>query len=162
MHEGIAAVSEGPYDFSEDVDKGHGRVEIRRVWATSDIAWCSTREQWPGLRTWAAVECERSIGQKTSVERRCFISSPSPHAATLARLVRDPWRIEHELHWELDVAFNEDPCRLRTANAADNLSRFRRVALSLLKQERTHRLGIQNKRLQACWDKAYLLKLLAT
>jgi len=162
LDEGIAAGFEGPHDFHEDVDKGHGRIEIRRVWATDDIAWCSAKERWPGLRTWVAVECERIIGEKTSLERRYFISSLPPQAAAIGQLVRDHWRIENGLHWELDVAFGEDHSRLRTANAAENLSRFRRVALSLLKQERTHKLGIRNKRLRAGWDERYLLKILAT
>jgi predicted transposase YbfD/YdcC len=77
---GIARGFDGPHDYDEDVDKGHGRIEIRRVWATDDIAWFSGKERWPGLRTWAAVECERVVGDQTCVERRHFISSRPPQA----------------------------------------------------------------------------------
>jgi len=162
LDEGIARGFDGPHDYHEDVDKGHGRIEIRRVWATGDIAWFTGKERWPGLRTWAAVECERMIGDQTSVERRYFISSLPPDAKTIGSLVRQHWQIENGLHWGLDVAFAEDQNRLHTGHAAENLSRFRRVALSLLKQESTNKLGTKNKRLRAGWDEDYLLKILAT
>jgi len=162
LDEGIGRGFDGPHDFHEDADKGHGRIEIRRVWATSDIAWFTGKDRWPGLRTWAAVECERRAGDHTSVERRYFISSLPADAKTIGHLVRAHWQIENGLHWILDVGFAEDQDRLRSGHAAENLSRFRRVALSLLKQESTHKLGIRNKRLRAGWDEDYLLKILAT
>lgn len=162
LDEGIAKGFDGPHDYHEDVDKGHGRIEIRRVWATDDIAWFTGKDRWPGLRTWAAVECERTVGGHVSTERRYFISSLPPDAKTIGQRVRQHWSIENGLHWCLDVAFAEDQTRLRTGNAAENLSRIRRVALSLLKQESTSKLGIKNKRLHAGWDEDYLLKILAT
>jgi predicted transposase YbfD/YdcC len=162
LDEGIARGFEGPHDYHEEIDKGHGRIEIRRVWVTDDIAWFSAKDRWQGIRTWAAVECERMSGDHTSVERRYFISSLPPDAKNMGQLVRQHWGIENGLHWCLDVAFAEDQTRLHTGYAAENLSRIRRTVLSLIKQESTNKLGIRNKRLRAGWDEDYLLKILAT
>jgi len=68
--------------------------------------------------------------------------------------------VENELHWQLDVGFREDLCRVRVQNAAENLARIRRVALSILKQDEILKAGIQGKRLKAAWDHNFLLTLL--
>lgn len=108
-----------------------------------------------------AVECTRTIGEKTSTERRHFISSHSGRQAQkLAVLIRNHGRVENERHGTLDVCFNEDQCRVRVANAAENLARIRRISLLLLKQEKTCKLGIQSKRAKAAYDRNYLLTLL--
>jgi len=159
---GIAQGFEGAHDFHEEADKGHGRVEIRRVWATDNIAWFPDKDRWPGLRTWAAVECERTVGDNVSTERRYFISSVPPNAKAIGYAVRQHWQIENGLHWVLDVSFAEDQNRLRTGHSAENLARIRRIALSLLKRETTNKNGIKNKRLTAGWNEDYLLKILAT
>jgi predicted transposase YbfD/YdcC len=74
--------------------------------------------------------------------------------------VRGHRSIEHRLHWQLDVTFQEDQCRIRKGHADANFSSLRRTALSLLKNERTAKVGIKNKRLKAAWDDAYLQKVL--
>lgn len=74
--------------------------------------------------------------------------------------VRNHWCVENELHWSLDVCFGEDQSRVRIGNAAENLSRVRRLALTLLKQETTAKVSIKAKRLMAGWDENYLLKVL--
>lgn len=70
------------------------------------------------------------------------------------------WAVENSLHWVLDVGFREDESRVREGHGAENLSTLRRIALNLLKQDTTTKLGIKNKRLAAGWDEAYLLRLL--
>ena len=77
------------------------------------------------------------------------------------RLPCGHWAIENELHWSLDVSFREDQSRIHQGNAAENMSRLRQIALNLLKQEKTAKVGIQNKRLMAGWDESYLLKVLS-
>jgi predicted transposase YbfD/YdcC len=74
--------------------------------------------------------------------------------------VRSHWSFENRLHWQLDVTFQEDQCRIRKGHADANFSRLRRTALSLLKNETTLKVGIRNKRLNAGWDEAYLQKVL--
>jgi predicted transposase YbfD/YdcC len=68
--------------------------------------------------------------------------------------------VENQLHWSLDVSFNEDASRIRNGYAAENFSRLRRMALNLLKRETTEKVGIRAKRLRAGWDENYLLKVL--
>ena len=70
------------------------------------------------------------------------------------------WRVETELHWTLDVCFGEDNSRVRVGNDAENLSRVRRIALMLLKQEKTAKMGVKGKRMKAAYDRQYLLKVI--
>ena len=98
---------------------------------------------------------------KVDVERRYFISSLKANAKPFAESVRMHWRIENGLHWCLDVGFNEDACRVRKDYAPENFAVVRHIALNLLKNEKTAKVGIKNKRLMAGWDTAYLAKLLA-
>ena len=149
------------HDFYELTEKGHGRIETRRCWTTGQTQWLGQRHCWPGLQSIAAVESRRQIGQAISTERRYFISSlPGRTAQRIAVAVRKHWSVENELHWSLDVCFGEDQSRVRIGNAAENLSRLRRLALTLLKQETTAKVGIKAKRLMAGWNENYLLKVL--
>ena len=76
----------------QDVDGDHGRVEILRAWITRNVDWFADREQWKGLRSFAAVECERFAEGKTTVERRYFISSLNGLASQgIAQAVRRHW-----------------------------------------------------------------------
>ena len=98
---------------------------------------------------------------KTSFERRYYISSLTNNAELLAKAIRKHWGIENQLHWVLDVQFNEDDSRIRKDNAPENLAIIRQIALNLLKQEKTAKNGVKNKRKRAGWDNDYLLKVLA-
>jgi predicted transposase YbfD/YdcC len=151
-----------PHDFHQEIEGDHGRIETRRTWVTPAVDWFEDREQWAGLKSFAAVECERTVGDKTTCERRYFISSlDGTNAQAIAEAVRHHWRIENGLHWSLDVGFNEDHSRVRKGHAAENLSRLRRIALNLLKAETVHcKRGIKTKRLRAGWDHDYLLRVL--
>jgi predicted transposase YbfD/YdcC len=145
---------------AETVDGDHGRIEVRRAWATDAIDWLPDRDRWPGLRTVVLVEAERTVRDRTTREARFFLSSLPADAAHLAYVVRSHWAIENSLHWVLDVAMHQDQTRIRTDHAPDNLAVLHHIALNLLKQERTEKLGIKNKRLAAAWDHDYLLRVL--
>ncbi len=106
------------------------------------------------------VEASRTVGEKYSVERRYYISSLPADAQQLAEAVRGHWGIENQVHWVLDVAFREDESRIRTGHADANMAVVRRIALNLLKQDTSVKVGIANKRLKAGWDEAYLLRIL--
>ena len=107
------------------------------------------------------VESIRILDDETSREVRYYISSLAPEAQLLATSIRTHWNIENPLHWVLDVAFREDDCRIRTEHAPENFTLLRHLAVSLLNQEKTAQIGIQNKRLRTGWDDEYLLRVLA-
>ncbi len=75
-------------------------------------------------------------------------------------MVRQHWGIENKLHWVLDVGFGEDLGRKRAGHAAQNFSLLNRIALNLLRQDKSSMRGIKEKRLKAAWNDPYLLKLL--
>jgi len=114
------------------------------------------------LTTLMQVRLERRLGTEVSVEWRYYIASRQTSAAQLLRHKRSHWRIENALHWVLDIAFREDEARLRKGHGAQNFAILRHIALNLLKQETTCKLGTFNKRLKAAWDTEYLLKVLST
>lgn len=146
----------------ESVDKAHGRLETRRVWCSDDLTWMSVRKGWKGLRTIIMVERERVVGGKTSTERAYYLSTLAPDAERLGGLVRRHWSIENELHWVLDMTFDEDHSRIRDRNGATNLALLRKLALALLKREQSDpRKSIVMKRRRVGWDNDYLFQVFA-
>jgi len=106
------------------------------------------------------VVSSREIQGKVTIERRYYLSSLKLDVETFARAVRGHWAVENKLHWVMDVCFREDQSRARQGYAAQNLATLRRLALNLLKQEKTKKRGIRGKMLNASWHHPYLLKLL--
>ena len=163
---GFAGMGHG---YHESAGGGHGRVETRRAWVTDEVRWLGGEllGLWPGLAggSVAAVESVRQdlgdVSGKVSTERRYFISSMGgTDAGALAAAVRGHWAVENKLHWQLDVSFREDERRIRRGHGAENYSRLCRLALNLLKRDRSVKIGVHGKRLKAGWDEHYLLRLL--
>jgi predicted transposase YbfD/YdcC len=144
----------------ETVEKDHGRIETRRYYQSADLDWFADRAKWEGLKSVGMVEAIREIGAQRTVERRYYLSSLPLGVETFARAVRGHWGVENKLHWVLDVQMREDQSRARAGYAAENLATLRRLALNLLKREKTKKRGIRGKQLNASWDHAYLLRLL--
>lgn len=153
-----------PHTYAKTINKGHGRVEIRECWAIERLDYLEalrTAEDWPELRSLIMVRAERRLGTEVSLERRYYISSLPEHAERLLMIIRSHWGVENELHWCLDVAFHEDDSRIRKGDGAQNFSFLRRLALTLLKSEKTAQMGLKAKRHKAGWDNDYLLTVLA-
>lgn len=147
------------HSYFETVEKGHGRVETRRYWITDQISWLDRKNDWRNLTSIGLVESERYIKGETSVEMRCFIASIKPDAQKFSQAVRQHWSIENNLHWQLDVTFDEDKLRMRIKNAAQNLSIMRRMTLNILKLDDL-KGSLKGKRKRAGWSKSYFDKLL--
>jgi predicted transposase YbfD/YdcC len=144
----------------ETVEKDHGRLEIRRYYQSDQLDWFADRPKWEGLKSVGMVESHREVDGKTTVERRYYLASLPLGVETFARAVRSHWGVENKVHWIMDVCFREDQSRARAGYAAENLATLRRLALNLLKREKTKKRGIRGKQLNAGWDHAYLLRLL--
>jgi predicted transposase YbfD/YdcC len=151
-------------DYHKTVNKGHGRIEVRECWSTSNPEYLNlirSAQNWIGLKSIAMIVCTRIIEGKETKFVRYFISSLVSDAKRILQIVRKHWAIENELHWVLDVALNEDRSRVRKDQSPENLAVLRHIALNLLKQEKTAKGGIHAKQLQAAWNDDYLLKILA-
>jgi predicted transposase YbfD/YdcC len=97
---------------------------------------------------------------KRTREVRYYILSKALTARAFGEAVRNHWSIENRCHWQLDVTFQEDQCRIRKGHADANFSSLRRTALSLLKNNPSRRVAIKNTRLIAGWDEGYLTEVL--
>jgi predicted transposase YbfD/YdcC len=153
-----------PHTYAKTTNKGHGRIETRECWVIERLDYLEalrTAEDWSALRSLIMVRAERRLGEQVSVERRYFISSRADPAERQLAVIRSHWGIENELHWCLDVAFGEDGSRIRKGDGAQNFSFLRRLALTLLKRDKTAKGGLKVKRHKAGWDTAYLIKVLA-
>jgi predicted transposase YbfD/YdcC len=151
------------FDYDQTVNKDHGRIEIRECWTISDPdVLCHLRgfENWKKLATVSRIRSQRRIGAEGSCEDRYHIAS-FVGAKKVLWAVRSHWGIENELHWTLDIAFDEDRCRIRKDNGPENFALLRHIALNLLKQEKTCKRSIKGKRLLAGWKEDYLFKVLA-
>ena len=153
------------FEYKKTISKGHGRIDIRECWSTSNPAYLSLirgLENWIGLHSVSMIINTRIIGDKETKQVRYYISSLPSNAEKILRAVRKHWSIENKLHWVLDVALNEDHSRVRKDQAPENLAVLRHIALNLLKHEKTAKGGIHAKQLQAGWKEDYLLKVLAS
>ena len=148
---------------ARDVDKGHGRLEIRHHSVITDpdiLRWLHDEYHWPGLRGIGKVEAERRIAGARSSETRYYLLSRALPASDFGSAVRSHWGIENQVHWTLDMTFGEDQSRIRHGHAAENFVVLRHLALNLLRRQQTKRLSLKAKRLKAGWDDAYLLQIL--
>jgi predicted transposase YbfD/YdcC len=121
-----------------------------------------TSKRWPGLKSVVRVESTRYIkaSGKHETESSLYISSLAASADILGEHIRTHWQIENCLHWVLDVAFNEDACRKKAGFCAQNFSMLNRIALNLIKNDRSRKRSMKGKRLDAGWNNDYLLRLL--
>jgi len=144
----------------QTVEKDHGRIETRTYFQSDYLDWFADRGKWEGLRSVGMVESIRELDGNVTRERRYYLSSLKLDVGTFARAVRAHWSVENKLHWVMDVCFREDQSRARQGHAAENLATLRRLALNLLKYEKTKKRGIRGKMLNASWNHPYLLRLL--
>jgi len=145
-------------------DDGHGRLVRRRVFVCPDALALEPLHDWPGLKNVLAVETIRSVNgsDKTEAEIRYFLSSSTEEPDVLAKAIRRHWQVENNLHWVLDVTFNEDHCRIRDRNAAQNFSLLRKIAINLVRRHQTSKASLKGRRKMAAWDNQYMEQVLTS
>ena len=142
------------------VEGDHGRIEIRECWAmTLPKAMSEHAERWKDLRSIAMLEATRQINGVTSTERRYYVTSLPPDAATILTFARGHWGIENKLHWRLDVQMREDESRI-CGDGARNIAVLRRIAFNQLQRETSKKRSMRAKQLKAAMNDDYLLQLL--
>ena len=143
-------------------EKDHGRIEIREYRLLTDLSWLFEKKEWTGLKAVGEAKSTVFNNGKTSVDSRYFISSLTD-IERFAQAVRSYWSIENQLHWCLDVIFNEDASRARKDLSPLNLNILRKVALSLCKNCQNPKLrksSLQKRRFRAALDNDTFLAIL--
>jgi len=141
----------------------HGRIETRKCSVITDFKFIADNNKWKNLTTVIKIESIREFKNSDKlVERatRYYISSLDGIPKDFQNAIRSHWTIENKLHWTLDVAFCEDASRKRIGNASQNFSILNKIALNLLKNEKSSKIGVKSRRLKAGWDNHYLIKVL--
>lgn len=147
------------HDVYETHETGHGRTDERTCHAIEIPRDHPQRTLWKDLRTLAVTVSRRLVGEHETWESRLYVSSHPPRAKILAQAIRRHWSIENGQHWILDVTFSEDARRQQDRNGATNLAAVRRLAVSLLRQDKTLTRGTKCKRMVCALDPNYLLHI---
>jgi predicted transposase YbfD/YdcC len=169
LHEGIVGffLDHMEDDFArvkmsrhETKEHGHGRDEHRTYYVCDVPENLPDRGRWRGLKRIGVAISDTVRGGKPCDDVRYYILSKKLNARSFGAAVRGHWGIENSLHWQLDMSFGEDRSRIRKMHAGANFAIVRRLALSLLKNEKSHKVGVRTKRLTAGWNDDYLEQVL--
>lgn len=145
-------------DETKTLDKGHGRLEKRAYFLTTDVDWLVQKPDWTSLNAIGMVKSSVIEKGMQREETRYFITSLMD-VSTFANAVRSHWGIENSLHWCLDVGFNEDSSRIRKDNSGENFAVIRHIAINLLKKD-SSRLSLKAKRHKCAYSDSFLYKIL--
>lgn len=148
------------YQECQATETGHGRVEERTCHVVEIPPDHPQHRVWKDLRTLVVVTSCRTQNEIETWETRLYVSSHAPRAKPLAHAIRRHWSIENSQHWVLDIAFGEDSRRQQDRHGSANLAAVRRLAVSLLRQDRTITRGAKCKRMACALDSDYLLRVL--
>ncbi len=151
-----------PDSTHTDVNKDHGRIETRKCEVMNDLTFIDEADNWSKMHSIIRVTSTREELAKARVskEERYYISSLDNPAESFNQLIRGHWGIENKLHWVLDVQFGEDHSRLRKDHVDQNFSIIRRIALNLIKLDKTPKTSQRVKRKKAGWNNRFLEKIL--
>lgn len=139
------------HDYFEEVDKDHGRLEIRRYWVSEDLRTLPNVSDWRGLCSIGMVERECFQGDAHTIEQRYFINSIRAQAKPFALAVRGHWGVENPLHWRLDVVLGDDASRIRKGNGPAIMTSIRHLCMNLFEREASS-ISLAKKRRKAAWN----------
>lgn len=144
---------------NSQIEKSHGRIETRQYFLSTEINDFIDSEEWKGIAAVGMVKSKRIINNLESFESRYFITSLTD-VNRFAKAVRTHWSIENNLHWCLDMNFNEDRCRMRMDNSGENLAVIRHISLNLYKSFTSVKLSMKAKRFRCAFDDNFLCSVI--
>lgn len=145
--------------WEKSVDFGSGRIETRLCYVLQELDLVEELQAWKGVQSLVMIHAKRELADKTEEEYRFYLSSKKETPAYFNSRIREHWSIENQLHWHLDLSFDEDKSRTRLGNGAENHNTLRKMALQLLKgMDDKH--SIKERRKKAGWTDNYLLQVL--
>lgn len=149
-----------PQRARQQTTTAHGRVEHRQAIVVA-ATQLGRHYDFPDLVAVGRIECRRQIvGKPATVKLRYFLASRALSAKKLLDVARAHWGIENNLHWVLDVLFDEDACRSRKDHGPENLAAIRKLALNIF-QATPGPPRLRHKMLKARWDNSFLLNAIA-
>ena len=158
VHDYMMAHHSGMPD-SKHVDFGSGRIETRTCYVCERTDLLEAAQAWKNIQSIIMVHAVRETNSEEQEEYRFYLSDKVQSPAYFNAKVREHWGIENQLHWHLDVSFQEDTCRTNTKNGAENRNTLRKLALQLLKQmDDKHSIRVRRKK--AGWDDDYLRQII--
>jgi predicted transposase YbfD/YdcC len=155
--ERLIAAAPAADEIAPQAETGHDRFERRRA-VVVPAATLAKDHEFPGVRAVAQVQLLRRGKQDEIIVRHFLLSRPLS-AAKLLDVVRTHWSIENQLHWVLDVVFDEDRARNRKDHGPENIALLRKLALNLLRAN-PDKASLRRKVKRAGWDDAFLLSIL--
>ena len=147
-------------DQSFKAEKGHGRVEQRKVSVSDEIDWLPQKGEWRDLRSVVKLESVRESKGVREEETRYFITSLPPDPEVIAKAIRGHWSVENDCHRVLDVVFREDERTISEGFAPENLRTIEMLGTKMLKYEKSSKKGIRGKQFKAATSQAYLYRVL--
>jgi len=142
------------------VETSRGRKERRIYVALPAPQSLPGFADWVGLATLVAVIRLTQTGGVEKSEVSYYLSSLPTKVKKLAKLIRQHWSIESQLHWVLDVTFTEDASRIRKRHAPQTSAMLRRLAVSILSSDTSLKDTIRGKRYRACLSTEVLERLI--
>jgi predicted transposase YbfD/YdcC len=142
------------------VETNRGRKERREYQALPAPKSLPGFADWAGLATLVMVVRITEIGGVEKGQVSYYLSSLPTKVKKLAKLIRQHWSIESQLHWVLDVTFTEDASRIRQRHAPQTSAMLRRLAVSILSSDTSIKDNIRGKRYRACLSTDVLERLL--
>lgn len=152
-----AADAKGKLAVYEQNDSAHGRHERRRA---SVIARPADAPAFPDLAAIGRIETERRANGKLAETVHYVVLSKRLSPQRMLEVTRKHWSVENQLHWRLDVVFNEDDARTRKNYGPQNLGVLRRIALDILRAHPDGR-SVGRKMKLAAWKKEFFFDLFA-
>jgi predicted transposase YbfD/YdcC len=148
--------------FYDAFDETHGRLVRRRAWVCPEASELDALRDWPGIRNVLAIETIRSVAHsyETQAEIRYYLTSCDDAPEVLIQAVRRHWAIENSLHWVLDVTFREDDSRSRDKVATRSFALLRKMALNIVRQDKSNKFSLRGRRQNAGWNNNYMAHLL--